>query len=135
MCSGIIGWGTPAPLFHYHHVDPVYGWRCTGDQVIKATGCLDKGVAQDGGYYVRAFAEALEVIPYIVAENVGFNSITIIIELRNHHAQGEINVGLHVEKRMHQGSDSNDVVFPRRRTYDHVEGNEEASLGWIRMSE
>ena len=76
---------TPAPPFHHHHAGLVYGWWCIGDQVVKATVCLDKG----------------------------FNSITIIMELRNHHDQGEINADLHVGKGMQQGSDSNDIVFPR----------------------
>lgn len=37
---------------------------------------------------MRAFAEALEVIPYTLAENAGLNPIEIVTELRNHHAQG-----------------------------------------------
>ncbi|KAG5022701.1 hypothetical protein JHK82_018612 [Glycine max] len=45
------------------------------------------------GYCVRAFAEALQVIPYTLAENAGLNPIAIVTELRNRHAQGEINAG------------------------------------------
>jgi len=36
---------------------------------------------------VRAFAEALEVVPYTLAENAGLNPIQIVTELRNLHAQ------------------------------------------------
>ncbi|KAK4381218.1 T-complex protein 1 subunit delta [Sesamum angolense] len=50
------------------------------------------------GYCVRAFAEALEVIPYTLAENAGLNPIAIVTELRNRHAQGEINAGINVRK-------------------------------------
>lgn len=50
------------------------------------------------GYCVRSFAEALEVIPYTLAENAGLNPITIVTELRNRHAQGEINTGINVRK-------------------------------------
>ncbi|KAJ6677009.1 CHAPERONIN [Salix viminalis] len=50
------------------------------------------------GYCVKAFAEALEVIPYTLAENAGLNPITIVTELRNRHAQGEINAGINVRK-------------------------------------
>ncbi|CAN0862936.1 T-complex protein 1 subunit delta [Linum grandiflorum] len=50
------------------------------------------------GYCVRSFAEALEVIPYTLAENAGLNPITIVTELRNRHAQGEINAGINVRK-------------------------------------
>ncbi|KAL5726601.1 T-complex protein 1 subunit delta [Ranunculus cassubicifolius] len=49
-------------------------------------------------YCVRAFAEALEVIPYTLAENAGLNPIAIVTELRNRHAQGEINAGINVRK-------------------------------------
>ncbi|KAF9592506.1 hypothetical protein IFM89_015200 [Coptis chinensis] len=49
-------------------------------------------------YCVRSFAEALEVIPYTLAENAGLNPIAIVTELRNRHAQGEINTGINVRK-------------------------------------
>jgi chaperonin GroEL (HSP60 family) len=39
-------------------------------------------------YCVRSFAEALEIIPYTLAENAGLNPIEIVTELRNHHANG-----------------------------------------------
>mmetsp|Transcript_9765 Transcript_9765/g.27435 ORF Transcript_9765/g.27435 Transcript_9765/m.27435 type:complete len:536 (+) Transcript_9765:36-1643(+) len=46
------------------------------------------------GYCVRAFAEALEVIPYTLAENAGLHSIAVVTELRNRHASGETNAGI-----------------------------------------
>uniref|UniRef100_A0A1D1YEB8 T-complex protein 1 subunit delta n=1 Tax=Anthurium amnicola TaxID=1678845 RepID=A0A1D1YEB8_9ARAE len=49
-------------------------------------------------YCVKEFAEALEVIPYTLAENAGLNPISIVTELRNRHAQGEINAGINVRK-------------------------------------
>jgi T-complex protein 1 subunit delta len=39
-------------------------------------------------YCVRGFAEALDVIPYTLAENAGLNPIEIVTELRNLHAMG-----------------------------------------------
>ena len=42
-------------------------------------------------YCFKAFAEALEVIPYTLAENAGLNPISTVTELRNKHAQGEVN--------------------------------------------
>ncbi|KAM1938284.1 hypothetical protein FF1_015903 [Malus domestica] len=50
------------------------------------------------GYCVKSFAEALEVVPYTLAENAGLNPISIVTELRNRHAQGEINTGINVRK-------------------------------------
>ncbi|XP_076321776.1 chaperonin containing TCP1 subunit 4 [Tachypleus tridentatus] len=49
-------------------------------------------------YCFRAFAEALEIIPYTLAENAGLNSISTVTELRNRHAQGEKTSGINVRK-------------------------------------
>ena len=49
-------------------------------------------------YCVRAFAEALEIIPYTLAENAGLNPIATVTELRNRHAQGETTAGINVRK-------------------------------------
>jgi T-complex protein 1 subunit delta len=38
-------------------------------------------------YCFKAFAEAMEVIPYTLAENAGLNPIATVTELRNRHAQ------------------------------------------------
>lgn len=49
-------------------------------------------------YCFRAFAEALEVIPYTLAENAGLNPIATVTELRNRHALGERTAGINVRK-------------------------------------
>jgi len=49
-------------------------------------------------YCVRGFAEALEVIPFTLAENAGLNPIATVTELRNRHAQGELTAGINVRK-------------------------------------
>ena len=49
-------------------------------------------------YCIKEFAEALEVIPYTLAENAGLNPISIVTELRNRHARGEKNAGINVRK-------------------------------------
>lgn len=46
----------------------------------------------------RAFAEALEIIPYTLAENAGLNPIGTITELRQKHAHGEKNYGINIRK-------------------------------------
>ncbi|XP_043482382.1 T-complex protein 1 subunit delta [Leptopilina heterotoma] len=50
------------------------------------------------GYCVRAYANALEVIPSTLAENAGLNPIATVTELRNRHSQGEILTGINVRK-------------------------------------
>lgn len=47
-------------------------------------------------YCARAFAEALEIIPYTLAENSGINPIGMVTELRNRHNQGEFAGGINV---------------------------------------
>lgn len=49
-------------------------------------------------YCFRAFAEALEVIPYTLAENAGLNPIATVTDLRNRHALGEYTAGINVRK-------------------------------------
>ena len=49
-------------------------------------------------YGVRAFAEALEVIPSTLAENAGLNPIDIVTQLRGRHARGETAAGINVRR-------------------------------------
>jgi T-complex protein 1 subunit delta len=49
-------------------------------------------------YCVRAYAEAMEVVPYTLAENAGLNAIQVVTELRNRHSQGESAAGINVRK-------------------------------------
>mmetsp|Transcript_4046 Transcript_4046/g.7086 ORF Transcript_4046/g.7086 Transcript_4046/m.7086 type:complete len:531 (-) Transcript_4046:104-1696(-) len=48
-------------------------------------------------FCVKAFAEALEVIPYTLAENAGLNPIAIVTELRRQHALGNTTMGINVK--------------------------------------
>lgn len=49
-------------------------------------------------YCFRSFAEALEVIPFTLAENAGLNPISTVTELRTRHAGGEKTAGINVRK-------------------------------------
>lgn len=49
-------------------------------------------------YCVRHFAEALEVIPYTLAENAGMDPIKFVTELRNRHVNGDKWAGLNARK-------------------------------------
>lgn len=46
----------------------------------------------------RAYAEALEIIPYTLSENAGMSPINVVTELRNRHAKGEKHSGISVKK-------------------------------------
>lgn len=47
---------------------------------------------------IRAFANALEVIPYTLAENAGMNPLAIVTELKNRHVQGDKTAGINVKR-------------------------------------
>lgn len=49
-------------------------------------------------YCMKAFAEALEVIPYTLAENAGMKPIDIVTELRKKHTEGMVGAGINVKK-------------------------------------
>ncbi|RYG52434.1 hypothetical protein EON66_09745 [archaeon] len=50
------------------------------------------------GVCVRAFADAMEIIPYTLAENAGMNPMAIVTELRKRHAEGVKTAGINVKK-------------------------------------
>uniref|UniRef100_A0A1I8ENV8 T-complex protein 1 subunit delta n=1 Tax=Wuchereria bancrofti TaxID=6293 RepID=A0A1I8ENV8_WUCBA len=49
-------------------------------------------------YCWKAFADALEQVPYTLAENAGLNPIATVTELRAQHANGKKNHGVNVRK-------------------------------------
>merc|ERR1712200_85948 len=55
-------------------------------------------IAGADAYCFKAFAEAMEIIPYTLSENAGLNPIGTVTELRNRHAQGEKAAGINVRK-------------------------------------
>jgi len=67
-------------------------------EVSRRLGIWSRSLQGMESYCVRAFADAMEVIPFTLAENAGLNPIAIVTELRNRHANGEINTGINVRK-------------------------------------
>lgn len=49
-------------------------------------------------YVFKAFAEAMEVIPFTLAENAGLNPISVVTDLRARHKGGERTAGINVRK-------------------------------------
>ena len=50
------------------------------------------------GYCLQRYAEALEVIPYTLAENAALNPIEVVTNLRKLHNGGDKNAGINVRK-------------------------------------
>ena len=46
----------------------------------------------------RAYAEALEIIPFTLSENAGMSPINVVTELRKRHSNGENFSGISVRK-------------------------------------
>ncbi|KAG0556529.1 hypothetical protein M758_11G058400 [Ceratodon purpureus] len=67
-------------------------------EVSRQLGIWSRSLHGMESYCVRAFADAMEVIPFTLAENAGLNPISIVTELRNRHANGEVNTGINVRK-------------------------------------
>lgn len=63
-------------------------------------------------FCIRSFAEALTVIPYTLAENAGLNPMSVVTELRNRHAQGDIYTGINVRKGTITDLSEENVVQP-----------------------
>lgn len=64
------------------------------------------------GYCVAAYADALDVVPYTLAENAGLNPVEIVTELRRRHAAGEKDAGINVRKGAVTPISKEDVVMP-----------------------
>merc|ERR1712038_882970 len=47
---------------------------------------------------VEHFAEAMELVPYTLAENAGMHAVEIVTKLRAAHAQGDKHAGINVRK-------------------------------------
>lgn len=64
------------------------------------------------GYCVRAYAEALEIIPYTLAENAGLNPIQIVTELKARHVAGETSCGIDAKSGQIQNMWDNRIIQP-----------------------
>lgn len=75
---------------------------CGGGAPEMEVSCKLREMAQSvsgvESYCWQAFAEAMEIIPYTLAENAGLSPISTVTELRNRHAKGEKTAGINVRK-------------------------------------
>jgi T-complex protein 1 subunit delta len=63
-------------------------------------------------YSCRAYGEALELIPYTLSENAGFNPIVFVTELRNRHNDGQRYAGLNIKKSAIEDMEKTQVLQP-----------------------
>eukprot|EP01147_Barroeca_monosierra_P003141 gene3141-5888_t len=63
-------------------------------------------------YCVREFSQALEVVPFTLAENAGLNPISTVTDLRARHKEGSKSAGINVRKGMITDILEENVVQP-----------------------
>lgn len=72
------------------------GGACAEMEVSYQLQKYSREIFGSDSYVVRAFGEALELIPYTLAENAGMDPIVFVTELRNRHDAGEKYAGLNI---------------------------------------
>jgi T-complex protein 1 subunit delta len=64
-------------------------------------------------YCLAAYADALDVIPFTLAENAGLNPVEIVTELRRRHAAGESGAGINVRSGSVTNIAEENIVMPQ----------------------
>lgn len=84
---------------------------------------------------VKAFAEALEIIPRTLAENAGLDPIDMLVELRSHHEKGTKTAGLNVYTGTVIDMWENGVVEPLRIKTQAINAAAESSVMILRIDD
>jgi len=63
-------------------------------------------------YCYQAYADALEIIPFTLAENAALNAIETVTELRSRHAKGESHAGISVKRQGIANAVDESIVQP-----------------------
>jgi len=84
---------------------------------------------------IRAFAEALEVIPRSLAENAGLDPIDILVELRSAHEQGKTTFGVDIYNGKIADAITNGVIEPLKVKTQAVKSAAEADEMILRIDD
>lgn len=90
----------------------VPGGACVEMEVAHQLLKYSREIFGSDSYVCRAYGEALELIPYTLAENAGLDPIVFVTELRNRHAAGEKYAGLNIRKGTIEDMEESTVVQP-----------------------
>jgi T-complex protein 1 subunit delta len=90
----------------------VPGGACVEMEVSHKLVQHSREIFGNDSYCCRAFGEALELIPYTLAENAGLNPIVFVTELRNKHHDGVKYAGLNIRKSCIEDMKETQVVQP-----------------------
>ena len=81
-------------------------------EVAEALMKLAKTLGDVESYGVKAFARALEVIPYTLAENAGLDPVKTVTELRKVHQDGDKTAGINVKRGVISSMQDEHVLQP-----------------------
>jgi len=81
-------------------------------EIVRLFTALSKTLIGTESYCLQAFAEAIEIIPYTLAENAGLDPIQIIANLRARHARGNIYDGINFRMKTISNMIAQNVVQP-----------------------
>ena len=76
----------------------VPGGACVEMEVAHQLQQYSRTIFGNNSYVCKAYGEALELIPYTLAENAGLDPILFVTELRNRHTDGQKYAGLNIRK-------------------------------------
>lgn len=88
----------------------VPGGACVEMEVAHQLQVFSRDLFGSDAYVVRAFGEALELIPYTLAENAGLDPIVFVTELRNMHNSGVRYAGLNIRRNVIEDMQGTKVV-------------------------
>ncbi len=84
---------------------------------------------------MRAFADALEIVPRSLAENAGLDPIDILVELRSSHEQGRINSGVNIFEGKVSDALSMGVIEPLKVKTQAIKSAAEAAEMILRIDD
>merc|ERR1712130_54519 len=90
----------------------VAGGGAVESELALRLGQRAKEIGGVDGYCLQRYAEAMEVIPYTLAENAALNPIEVVTDLRKRHNGGDKNVGINVRKSGVSDMAKEEVVQP-----------------------
>lgn len=90
----------------------VYGGACVEMEVAHQLQKYSREIFGNNSYVCKAYGEALELIPYTLAENAGLDPILFVTELRNRHTDGMKFAGLNIRKSTIMNMEDTEVVQP-----------------------
>eukprot|EP00806_Schmidingerella_arcuata_P000143 Macronucleus_1126.p1 GENE.Macronucleus_1126~~Macronucleus_1126.p1 ORF type:complete len:269 (+),score=118.53 Macronucleus_1126:1-807(+) len=90
----------------------VYGGACVEMEVAHQLQQYSRTIYGNNSYVCKAYGEALELIPYTLAENAGLDPILFVTELRNRHTDGQKYAGLNIRKSTIMDMQETQVVQP-----------------------